>query len=443
MRNFKNKSELIFYVSICVGIAINSSSFTIVSAIFDVATLPIIITSVFLAGIFCIIISDSVSELANKFPSSPGVRTYFKKAFSKNYSLFLVYLYVIFIIIAGAVESSLFAYIYNELLPDVNPIAILTLMLSATIIMNLNGFALPRVLQIFSTIVLIGILLFLGFYGMSSGAVSNTNPTLEKTTFLDTAISLPMALGFAIFLFVGFEWVTPLGFSRESYKKKIPISMPLGIIINIVIYCIFIIGLANLISQKEIANEILPQLKLAQGVLPNYGKYLIVFLATTCTISTFNAGLLGGSKLIYALAREKKFPSYLIKVSMKTGQPYIAIIFIGLFVEIIAILTHLFELELLLATCATSIMTLIYASLLIASNRLRGKTSSLTVETYKPVFSQNLKKLSALILISIGISIIFSLPGSELTIIKVLVILILIAFFLMKKYNRVNNKIDT
>lgn len=395
---------------------------------FDVASLPIIILAIILAGIFCIVIADSVSELANRFPSAPGVRTYFKKAYSEKYSLFLVYIYVVFVIIAGAVESSLFAHIFHQLFPGVNSFLILTLMLLFTVMSNLYGYVLPRLLEVLTTIIVLVILIFLGFYGMSYGGVQGTGSSFAYLVPKDLYGSLPLAVGLGIFLFVGFEWVAPLGFSRQSYKRKIPISMPIGIIVNIFVYIIFCVGLANLIPHETIAKEILPQLKLANGVLPFFGKFVIIVLAASCTVSTFNAGMLGGSKLIYALARERKFPPYLVKVSMRTGQPYVAIIFIGISVGILAVLTHILKMELLLATCATSIITLIYASILFASNRLRGRESSLTKEHYVPMFSKYPKIVLGVILLLIGLSVVFSIPGSELETFLVLMLCVSIAW---------------
>ncbi len=425
---FKRNSELIFYISVCIGIAINSSSFTIVAAMFEAAALPVVILATILAGLICIVIADAVSELASKFPSSPGVRTYFKRAFPEKHSLFLVYLYMVFIILAGAVESSLFAHIFNRLFPSVNPLLLLIGMLTFTVISNLYGYVLPRVLQVLTTVIVIVILLFLGIYGIAGHGAGSPAQHLMQMQLSDLYTALPLAAGMAIFLYVGFEWVAPLGFSRESYKKLIPFSMPAGIAVNIVVYSVFAIGLAFMIPRDVVAKEILPQLLLADGVLPFFGKILIAVLAATCTISTFNAGLLGGSKLVYALARERKLPPTLVRVSMKTGQPYMAILLIGVTVCITGIATHLLHMELLLATAATSMMTIIYAAILFASNRLRGKKVSLSKEEYKPVFSGKIKIIIAVFLLLIGGLVIFSLPGQEISTLITFVCMVLLAF---------------
>src|SRR5690242_16729389 len=100
----KKYSEIIFYATFCAGLALGTSSFTLISALFKTSTGWIVVASVILAALFCILIASSIAELASMYPSAPGIRTYLKEAFSNRFSLFFVYLYLIFMVLVAGIE---------------------------------------------------------------------------------------------------------------------------------------------------------------------------------------------------------------------------------------------------------------------------------------------------------------------------------------------------
>lgn len=432
----KKIKETLFYISICIGIAINTSSFAIIAGMFIGSSVILVLVSIVLAGFFCIIISDSVSELASRYPSAPGVRTYFKKAFSEKSSLFLVYSYLIFVIIAGAVESSLFAYVYKLWIPEANSFLLYTLMLSIIVLANLVGFKLSRDLQILATILLVTLILFLGASGIINNSSAFTTDHFSITNFSisDSVVQILYATGLSIFLFIGFEWVTPLGYSRDSYKNRIPLSMPFSILFNVVVYSVFIIGLSLVMSDELIAKELLPQIQLSKLIFPEYGKYIVISLASVCIISTFNAGIMGGSKLIYALGREKKLPSFFVKKSLSNGVPYVAILALGVTVELLTVFINTSNLELTFATAATAIMCMIYIALIIAAKKIEKKNPGRKA-AYIGKFSYKIKSVVMVVLFVIGALTVFSIPDQEIEIFTILLVTFLLSILLTKKFS--------
>ena len=45
---------------------------------------------------------------------------------------------------------------------------------------------------------------------------------------LSSLALVPAAVGLTVFLFMGFEWVTPVGLRPDAYKRKIPWAMPVA-----------------------------------------------------------------------------------------------------------------------------------------------------------------------------------------------------------------------
>src|SRR4029077_7100995 len=161
----KKAFELGFYVTFGAGIAFGISSFTIISELFKVASSFWLIVSICLAGAFCMLISSSIAELASMYPSAPGVRTYLKVALPPRTSLFLVYLYLIFMIMVAGIESYLFALVVRQLFPQLPALAVVLVLLACTVIVNLLGLELPRGVQMFTTTALILSVLCLGVAG--------------------------------------------------------------------------------------------------------------------------------------------------------------------------------------------------------------------------------------------------------------------------------------
>jgi ethanolamine permease len=145
----KHGTEMLFYVSFGAGMAMGTSSFTMISGVFELVTSLWAVSAVCLAGLLCIIISHSIAELASMYPSAPGIRTYLKVAFGDRTSLFLVHLYLIFVVLIAGVESYMFALVVKAILPSVSPLGVVMALLITVIITNLLGLELPRWMQIF------------------------------------------------------------------------------------------------------------------------------------------------------------------------------------------------------------------------------------------------------------------------------------------------------
>jgi ethanolamine permease len=315
----KKAFELGFYVTFGAGIAFGISSFTILSELFKVASSFWLVVSICLAGFICMLLSSSIAELASMYPSSPGVRTYLKVALPPLTSLFLVYLYLIFMIMVAGIESYLFALVVRQLFPQLPALAVVITLLVCTVAVNLLGLELPRGVQMFTTTALILSVLLLGVAG---AAPHLGNLHWGASVFSGHPLSqISDALGSAVYLFIGFEWVTMMGFSAKSYERKIPISMPLAILTNIVAYCIFALALATRMPTAAVTATAIPQLPYFVQIFGPRGAYVGLALSILAIVSCFNAGVMGGSRLIHALAREGNFPKSWGTISLTTGAP--------------------------------------------------------------------------------------------------------------------------
>jgi ethanolamine permease len=238
----------------------------------------------------------------------------------------------------------------------------------------LLGLELPRWLQIVSTV-----LLLLGAFGLGLYGTLNASPDMQWSFDFDAAGGLrqlsllPTAIIMAVFLFTGYEWVTLLGFNPKSYERRIPLAMPAAIVTLFLAYAIFALGLSSQLPRETITATPVPQVPYFFKLLGNSGGYVAASLSMLAIFSTFNAGIMGGARLIYVLTREGNLPKWCAKMSLRTGAPIGGIIVLGALACISSLVVVNFQLELLAAVVGSAIVSIIYASFMLAVIVLRKK----------------------------------------------------------------------
>jgi len=357
--------ELLFYVTFGAGMAFGMSSFTMLSGLNEIVTGPWVVVAIVLAGLLCSAIASSVAELASMYPSSPGVRTYLKAAFDNRVSLLLVYLYLIFMVLVAAVEAFMFGLVLHAVLPGVPELAAALAIIGFTIVVNLFGLELPKTMQIVTTLLLIVLIMTLGVVGITRGAEL---PAAGEGWA--QAAKVPAAIGMAVYLFIGFEWITMLGMRPDSYKRTIPLSMPLAIATNVVAYSLCAFGFWRMLPHATIVAGTTPQIPYFTALLGPAGPYLALGISFLAIFSTFNAGVMGGSRLIYALTREGILPGWCAKMNER-GAPVGGILTLGSLAALIAVIVVTWRLEVLAAVIGSAFVCFVYAAFMLAVIKLR------------------------------------------------------------------------
>ncbi len=357
--------ELLFYVTFGAGMAFGMSSFTMLSGLNEIVTGPWVVVAIVLAGSLCAAIASSVAELASMYPSSPGVRTYLKAAFDNRVSLMLVYLYLTFMVLVAAVEAFMFALVLGSVVPEVPRVAAALGIIGFTVVVNLFGLELPKTMQIVTTLLLIVLIVVLGVVGITRGA-----ELPAATEGWAQAAKVPAAIGMAVYLFIGFEWITMLGMRPDSYKRTIPLSMPLAIATNVVAYSLCAFGFWRLLPHAAIVAGTTPQVPYFTALLGPTGPYLALGISFLAIFSTFNAGVMGGSRLIYALTREGILPSWCAKMNER-GAPVGGILTLGTLTALVVMVVVTWELEVLAAVIGSAFVCFVYAAFMLAVIKLR------------------------------------------------------------------------
>lgn len=405
-----DRTESFFYVTVCVGMALAMSSFTMVASLFATATVLWILMAVALAGAACMVIALTIGELASMYPSAPGVRTYFKIAFGDRPSLMLVYQYLIFVVLIAGLESFVFSQIVRAVVPGIPPIVTILVLIAAVAATNVAGLELPRSVQMLTTAVAVVLIAVTGVMGL-------WHPKVGASVLLSTEhtrrqiVMLPALAGMSVFLYTGFEWVTPLGLRPKAYERKVPASMPIAVAVLFVAYALFALGAASQMTPAAIAATPIPQLPYFVTLFGPTGSYVALALSMLAVVSTFNAGIMGGSQLIFLLAQERKLPAWCAAISLRSGCPIGAVFLLASLAAVAGASVLFFRVEIPAALVGASTMCVVYGAFLIAALKLRKEKPDARRPFRSPVF-EIVQRALAVVLFVMGAQTLFSEPGS-------------------------------
>jgi APA family basic amino acid/polyamine antiporter len=161
-------------------------------------------------------------------------------------------------------------------------------------------------------------LLALATFGLSHVVVTNVVPTVMPPW---TAIGTSLVL--VVFAYSGLE--TSLAPSGEvvNPERNVPAAIIFGIGLVIVLYVALQIVAQGVLGSSLAAADA-PLARVADVIVPGSGS-ILVLTASLSLVGTIQGDLLGSSRLLYALARDRFLPSPLAVVGPRNGVPVRAV----------------------------------------------------------------------------------------------------------------------
>jgi amino acid transporter len=377
------RSELIGYVAVSAGMALAASCYAMLGSLFGAIDGSWIVLAIVIAGGFCALVSFSIGELAAMFPSAPGIRTYLRAAFGNYASLALLFLYLAMVGMAAGVEGTVVTTVLGNVVPGVPRIAMVLGVFLLVIAVNTLGLEPPRTLQLTMTVLLVAATLFVG-----ASALWETSPVLpvQRAAFEPpTPLDVAAAVGIAVFLFIGFEWVTPLGRNPAAYRRLIPWSMLIAIASLILVYGIFAAGMDRQLALGQLVGNPIPQVTLGTALYGDAGRYGLAAVSILAMLTSFNAGLMGASRLLYGLAREGVLPAWTSRISLRTGVPFNAVAAVGGLSCVLAVAVMQTGTYRITGVTVAAIECLVYGALVLAALRLRSTRAAAARPFRNPV----------------------------------------------------------
>jgi len=296
---------------------------------------PAVILSLVIAGIIALFTALSFASLGSKILKEGGEYQFVYVAFGSTVGFFAGLLWISATAIAGVTVSIAFASYLTALIPiiPVNIAAALACLAFMTI--DVVGIHFSSSVNNILTLTKVGVLLIFILLCLPFFNASNFNNFFAKGT--EGILSAAFLIFFA---YAGFGKITAASEEVKNPKKTIPKAIITAIAICTLLY--FMSGIASVgvvgsekLSSKEFRNAPFAYVMLATGF--RWAFLIIAIGAITATASVLLIQMLGISRTVYAMSKNKQLPSFLCKLHPKFKTPYKAEIILGILMALAAL----------------------------------------------------------------------------------------------------------
>ncbi|MHB9144213.1 MAG: APC family permease [Symbiobacteriia bacterium] len=370
MSSLKRVLTLRTVISTSAGLTFSTACFVAAAQVASYLAGDAAWLAILVAGLLTLLSAAVFSELNGLFPSAAGLRLYMQKAFGEQVSLVISLMYMLVITMVVGTETYVLGHVLNFAMPAVSPIFWVVIMLVVATAMNLRGVNIAGMFQDFFTYGLIAALLVFSVLAFSRTGFHVTAPLATNG-----AGGLFNAVAVGVFLFVGFEWVTPLA-EEVTHDSLIPKGMFWAVGILAVVYGLFTTAMTATVPaalrQTLLASPV-PHLIFAQAVLGKTGVWWLTLTSLAASITTFNAGLITISRFMYASAREAVLPKWFSQVNLRFATPQNAIVTLFAVALVVSGAVYFSGRYLTLVLMGSAMESLIYAAGAIAVLVLRRR----------------------------------------------------------------------
>ncbi|SMD30837.1 APC family permease [Picrophilus oshimae] len=282
---------------------------------------PGVIISIVLSGIIAILTGLSFSEIARHVAKEGGAYEYAKDTLSPSAGFVAGWMWTSGNIIAIAAVATSFGSYFDVLFNiNVNPFFIAVICILAFMTLNILG--IKNSTKTITGLVILNVLVLLVF--IFSGITRfNSNNYINFMPHGISGIITGTALIF--FAFTGFSRVTTVSDEVVNPEKTIPLAIIVSIIISSILYILIAVVLIGLKPYYAYQGSTSP-LSLAVSSLHNrYIDIIVSIGGVTSTAGVTLTGILGTSRVLFAMGRDKELPEKLSYID-RFSTPVFAII---------------------------------------------------------------------------------------------------------------------
>jgi APA family basic amino acid/polyamine antiporter len=297
------------------------------------------VVAIFIGGVMVAFVGLTYSELVSAMPKAGGEHNYVwramgsRAAFIASWSLALGYVAVV------GFEAVALPTAMNYVIPqletgflwtvagyDVYVVWALVGSVAAIAITYLNyiGIRPASVFQLLVVLLLAVVGLLLVFGSVTGGEASNFSPLF--TTFgglMAAVLTLPFA-------FVGFDVIPQSAEEINLPYRRIGVLLIISVVLAVIWYEIVVVGVGLGLSQQQLGDSELATAD-AMGNLFGSGVFanILILGGVFGILTSWNGFLVGGSRLLYAMAESGMLPAWLGRIHPRYHTPSNAILLVG------------------------------------------------------------------------------------------------------------------
>ncbi|WP_082232155.1 APC family permease [Halobacillus massiliensis] len=293
-----------------------------------------------IGGLLVIFVGLNYAELASAMPKVGGEHAYVHRALGHNMSFIASWAITLGYVSVATFEAVALPTVIHFLMPDyeagylwtvagfdVNLNWVLIGSVGALIITAINyiGVKQAAAFQTFLTLLIVGVGLLLIF-----GAGLNGEPANLSPFFIDGGAGIMTVLVMVPFLFVGFDVIPQVAEEANLPRKQIGKLLIFSVSAAIIFYLAIALGVGLGLNQSQLEGT---ELATADAIASLFGSQffaqLLIVGGVAGIITSWNSFIIGGSRVLYAMAESGMLPSWFGKLHPKYKTPSNAVLFIG------------------------------------------------------------------------------------------------------------------
>ena len=374
MTELKKVIKLRTVISTSTGMAIATSCYLAGIQLATILVGELAWISILLAGFLCLLSSMCFSELTSLYPSAAGIKLYIQNAFNEKLSIIIGMFYVILGISMVGAESYLLASVLSGTFQIFNPFYDKFLWILFFIVfvglINLRGVYITGVIQDIMTYSMVAFMIGVSIYTF---ATHDINISLAAQSAKFTLENIIQAAGVGVFLFVGYEWVTPLAEETTDYGL-IGKGMLWAIGLLTITYALFITAMFVGLTPAQLASGTqIPHIIFGTNLFGVAGTISFIVMSILASVTSFNSGLLNTSRFSYAMGRDNVLPRFFSKLHPTYATPWVSILFLAVLAIAISLLTLYTGKYLFIILMAAALECFIYVVAAVCVIKLRKK----------------------------------------------------------------------
>ncbi|CAM4307539.1 amino acid permease [Bacillus manliponensis] len=294
-----------------------------------------------IGGLLVIFVGLTYAELASAMPETGGGLFYVRKAFGKKAAFVASWAMVLGYVSVVTFEAVALPTVVDYILPNYQSIYLWTIggwdvyltwamigMAGAVLITIINylGVKTAAIFQSIFTIFIVATGIMLVFGAGVNGDTKNLEPL-----FIDGAGGVMVVLIMVPFLFVGFDVIPQVAEEVNLPFKEIGKLLIFSVVCAVIFYLLIALGVSMALDQNALLTT---KLATADAMAAVFGSKIfaniLIFGGLAGIITSWNAFIIGGSRVLYAMAKNEMIPAWFAKVHPKYKTPSNAIIFLGM-----------------------------------------------------------------------------------------------------------------
>lgn len=328
--------------SIGIGAIIGAGIF-VLSGVASGFAGPAVILSFLIAGLVAFLTALSSAELSSFITEAGGSYIYTHKAFGKFWGFVVGWMQSFDYIVGASAISVGFAgyFVYFTGIPstaqNVTIIVAVAMPLVLTLI-NLRGIkeaSGANNMLVLIKVTALALFIIVGlFFLLSHVNFSNYHPFFPKGF-----AGMFSGAALIFFAFIGFNTITMIAEEVKDPEKNVPRSLILAFLICTILYIGVSVVEVGLVDWKVIGTSDAPlELALRAATSNIFLLKFVSISALFATASATMASILGGSRAVFSMARQRVIPGILARIS-KNGVPTFAVLISGAAIALIIIVT--------------------------------------------------------------------------------------------------------